>query len=53
MRKKLHLLKWKEMVHSKFRGEVGGLGSLELKNRALLAKLWWRFGDEREPLWRV
>ena len=28
------------------------LGSLENKNWALLAKWWWRFGEEKEALWR-
>lgn len=29
-----------------------GLGNIEYKNAALLVKWWWRFGDEREALWR-
>lgn len=29
-----------------------GLGSLENKNRALLAQWWWRCGD-KEALWRT
>ena len=29
-----------------------GLGSLENKNWALFAKWWWRFGEEKETLWR-
>lgn len=29
-----------------------GLGKLESKNWALLAKWWWRFMEERDTLWR-
>ena len=29
-----------------------GLGELKNKNRALLTKWWWRFGEEREAIWR-
>lgn len=29
-----------------------GLGGLQLKNWALLAKWWWRFGEEKGALWK-
>lgn len=34
--------------------EQGGLGfaRLDIVNEALLAKWWWRFGNEKEALWR-
>ena len=56
-KKKLHLLKWSEVIKSNWSGRSnwsGGLslGSLEKKNVALLVKWWWRIGEKREPLWR-
>lgn len=50
-KRKLHLVRWEDVVKPKV---VGGLGmcNLEFKNWDLLAKWWWRFGDEREALWR-
>lgn len=29
-----------------------GLGNLDKKNQALLAKWWWRFEEEKDALWR-
>lgn len=49
-RRKIHLLKWSEVIKPKRDGGLG-LGSLEHKNWALLAK-WWRFREERGALWR-
>ena len=39
------------MIKPKSSGGLG-LGSLENKNLALLAKSWWRFGEEKEAFWR-
>lgn len=44
-------MKWSEVVKPKGAGGLG-LGDLRLKNVALLAKWWWRFGEEKEVLWR-
>lgn len=41
--RKLHLMKWSEVIKVKARGGLG-LGSSTLKNRALLAKWSWRWG---------
>lgn len=38
-------MKWKEVVKAKTSGGLG-LGCSSLKNKALLAKWWWRFGEE-------
>ena len=48
---KFHLVKW-EVVCSPF--SSGGLGIKNLRkfNEALLGKWLWRFGTEREALWR-
>ena len=50
-KKKLHLIKWSEVIKPKSNGGLG-IGSLENKNLALLAKWWWRFREEKEALWR-
>ena len=44
-------MKWSEVVKPKGAGGLG-LGDLRLNNLALLAKWWWRFGEEKEVLWR-
>lgn len=49
-KKKLHLMRWSELIKPKWRGGLS-LGNLERKG-ALLAKWWRRFGEEREALWR-
>ena len=50
-KKKLHLMKWIEVIKPKSNGRLI-IGSLENKNLALLAKWWWRFGAKNEALWR-
>lgn len=47
---KMHLLNWKAVCQPK---SVGGLGlvPLKVKNKALLAKWWWRAYLERNSLW--
>lgn len=48
-RKKMHLMKWSEVVEPKV--TVGlGLGNLAFKNWALLAKWWWRYVKEKKKL---
>ena len=43
-------VKWERVISS---FEDGGLniGSLKVKNLALLGKWWWRFRNERDALW--
>lgn len=48
-RKKLHLRKWSEVIKPKWNGSLG-LGNLENKKWAFLAKCWWRFGEEKDVL---
>lgn len=45
-RRKIHPLKWSEVIKSKRDGGLG-LDSLESKNWALIAKWWWRSGKKR------
>ncbi|XP_058212709.1 uncharacterized protein LOC131324659 [Rhododendron vialii] len=49
-KKKMHLVKWEEITRKK---DDGGLGVKRMlqQNLALLAKWWWRFGNNKEPLW--
>ena len=46
-KRKLHLVKWEDVVKPKVTG-VLGLCNLEFKNWALLAKWWWRFEEEKD-----
>lgn len=45
-------MRWDNVITPKGAGGLG-LGNMELKNRALLAKWWWRFEEERGALWRI
>ena len=49
-KKKLHLISWRKIIKPK---KEGGLGifALEPMNKALLAKLNWRFHKESNSLW--
>lgn len=44
-------MKWSDVIKSKVNGGLG-LGSLDYKNWALLDKQFWRFGEEKDALWR-
>lgn len=50
-RRELHLMCWNEVIQPEHAGGLG-LGNLDVKNWALLAKRWWRYGAEKEALWR-
>lgn len=45
------MVNWDKIKQDK---EIGGLGIRVLKemNEALSLKWWWRFGTEKEALWR-
>ncbi|KAL4347618.1 hypothetical protein GQ457_17G007830 [Hibiscus cannabinus] len=47
----IHWVKWEIICKPKIRGGLG-LWDLRLKNRALLNKWLWRYGEEKESLWR-
>ncbi|OMO53301.1 hypothetical protein CCACVL1_28737 [Corchorus capsularis] len=49
--RKMHLISWDQVCKPK---DKGGLGILDLhiQNRALLNKWLWRFGNEKEGVWR-
>lgn len=51
VRRKVHTVKWSELTKSL---EQGGLGLRRVKvvNSCLLIKWWWRFGYEKNALWR-
>ena len=49
--RKLHLIKWNKLTRSKDKGGLG-FGKLRLMNDVLLLKWWWRFGTERDNLWK-
>ena len=45
------MIKWSEVIKLKVLGGLG-LENLAIKNCALLAKWWWRYGEEKDALWR-
>lgn len=49
--RKLHAVRWEAICQLKQAGGLG-IGRLEEKNESLLAKWWWRFGKEKDSLWR-
>lgn len=51
LKRKIHLIAWPKITHKK---ACGGLGikSIRDMNEALLMKWWWRYGTEKESLWR-
>ena len=44
-------MKSDKVIKPKVAGGLG-LGSLGFKNWSMFAKWWWRFGEERDALWR-
>ncbi|XP_028076768.1 uncharacterized protein LOC114278826 [Camellia sinensis] len=51
VRRKVHLVKWKELTMDKKQGGLG-IRNLSSLNNRLLAKWWWRFGKEDSSLWK-
>lgn len=49
-KKKLHLIGWKKITKPKKEGGLG-IQTTKEKNKALLAKLNWRFNTEKDSLW--
>jgi hypothetical protein len=49
---KFHLVKWNRICTSLHSGGLGVHNFIQF-NRALLGKLLWRYGREREALWRL
>ncbi|XP_028070062.1 pentatricopeptide repeat-containing protein At4g26680, mitochondrial-like [Camellia sinensis] len=51
VKKKVYLVKWKDLIEDK---KQGGLGIIDLRivNNSLIAKWWWRFGMEDNSLWK-
>ncbi|KAK2637384.1 hypothetical protein Ddye_032176 [Dipteronia dyeriana] len=47
----IHAVKWEEVCKSKSSGGLG-IGRGLIKNNGMLAKWIWRFGRERDALWR-
>ncbi|XP_028127425.1 uncharacterized protein LOC114323930 [Camellia sinensis] len=51
VKKKVHLVKWKDLTKDKRQGGLG-IRNLRVVNNSLLAKWWWRFGMEDNSLWK-
>lgn len=49
VRRKVHLVKWKDLTMDKKQGGLG-IRNLRILNNSLLAKWWWRFGKEDSSL---
>lgn len=49
--RKIHMIKWEDLSK---RMDQGGLGIRKLRdvNKCLLIKWWWRFGSEKDALWK-
>ena len=47
----MHLIGWSTICQPRKEGGLG-IGYLDTKNEALLAKWWWRFYKEKNGLWR-
>ena len=50
--KKIHWVDWNSMCNLKANGGLGVM-DVDIKNRALLYKWFWRYGDEPNALWRA
>lgn len=48
-KRKLHTLKWEDIAQKKANGRLG-VKRLMQQNLALLAKLWWRFRNDKDAL---
>ncbi|XP_073051227.1 uncharacterized protein [Primulina eburnea] len=46
-----HVINWNQVSKLKEQGGLG-LGNILLRNKALLAKWWWRSAVEESPLWK-
>lgn len=51
LKRKIHMVCWSKIKQCKQAGGLGVRGIKEM-NDALLLKWWWRFGTEKESLWR-
>lgn len=51
VKKKVHLMKWKDLTKEK-KQEGLGIKDLRIVNNSLLAKWWWRYGIEDNSLWK-
>lgn len=51
VRRKIHLVSWKEVCLSKIQGGLG-VRNLREVNDCLLLKWWWRYGREENALWK-
>lgn len=51
LKRKIHMVAWSKLLQDK---SCGGLGirNIRLLNEALIMKWWWRFGTEKDALWR-
>lgn len=52
VRKKIHLIKWKEITMDKQKGGLG-IRDIGLTNQCMLFKWWWRFALENDALWKA
>lgn len=51
LNRKIHMFSWAKMMQKKEHGGLGIKGVREM-NEALLLKWWWRYGVEKDALWR-
>lgn len=51
VKKKLHLVRWKEVTKTKAQDGLG-VGRIKDLNESLLLKWWWRYGSENGSLWK-
>lgn len=52
VKRKVHLVRWQELIKPKKQGGLG-VRSLSEMNVCLLLKWWWRYGVEDKALWRA
>lgn len=51
LKRKLHMVSWANITQDKKQGGLG-IRSVKEMNESLLLKWWWRFGMEKDALWR-